>query len=189
MEKIGAELPKKRRCSLPKKESCEFGYFIVRGFEEDIDHLIQNFNKIFNEKDKEFVTDGIFDLKGEGFSVSPSDMRKIIKEVPSTMVVGFLEDWNWRSETKLFYSKSGYTYVTALSYVSNFDPESECNRPAFEIYPTQSMSARFRHIQTGESMQFDYDFANYACSNDWENLELVTCIDNVYYILKKDEAM
>ena len=51
------------------------------------------------------------------------------------------------------------------------------------------MSAKFCHIQTGESMEFDYDFANYDCSNDWENLELVTCIDDVYYILKKDKHM
>ena len=114
-EELGTTLPKKRRCSFPKKENCELGYFIIRGLEEDIDHLIQTFNKIFTEKDKEFVTDGIFDLKGEGFCVSSSDIRKIIKEVPSTMVVGFLEDWNWRSETKLFYSKSGYAYVTDLS--------------------------------------------------------------------------
>lgn len=192
-ERIG-KLPKKKEVSFPKetrawKDSeyvdCEFGNFIVRGLEEDIDHLLNQFPGYFEPSDKEPVVEGIFDLKGCAWDSSISKVLNLIKEVPSLMIAGFFEDL-YQGRTMLFSSKSGYPYITGMDTVSYFDTESELNRPAMEIYPTQSMSAKFHHIQTGEPMELNYKFADYNISSDFEKFAFITYLDGVYYMLKKD---
>lgn len=137
--------------------NAEFGTFVVRGLDCDIDKAITILYPNLTNKDKmkKTVVDGISEVE-----VFYDDVLRIMREFPWLKVIGFYEDWSDYSVV-LFMSCCDNSGIDYRCKVGSFDPESELNRMAFDISPTSTLQSSYSHIQTGEEMDIDYNFELY----------------------------